>query len=103
MRSSCAAGFTDVVNVTGGTLAWAQAGLPVARGKRMLPLDRQVQIMAGTMALAGFALGEIVNANWFLLSGFVGCGLIFAGVTGFCPSASIIAKLPWNQAGRDEA
>ena len=38
--------------------------------RAMLPLDRQVQIMAGTMVLAGFALGEIVNANWFLLSGF---------------------------------
>ena len=62
-----------------------KAGLPVVRGKKMLPLDRQVQITAGTMALAGFALGEFVNSNWFLLAGFVGCGLVFAGVTGFCP------------------
>jgi rhodanese-related sulfurtransferase len=28
-----AAGFADVVNVEGGTLAWEQAGLPVVRGK----------------------------------------------------------------------
>ena len=97
-----AAGFADVVNVTGGTLAWERAGLPVVRGKAILPLDRQVQITAGTMALAGFALGEIVNANWFLLAGFVGCGLIFAGVTGFCPLGWVVARMPWNQAGRGE-
>ena len=69
----------------------------------MLPLDRQVQITAGTMALTGFTLGELVNPNWFLLAGFVGCGLVFAGVTGFCPLGWVIAKMPWNQAGRDEA
>ena len=97
------AGCTNVVNVTGGTLAWEKAGLPVVRGKKMLPLDRQVQITAGTMALTGFALGELVNSNWFLLAGFVGCGLVFAGVTGFCPLGWVIAKMPWNQAGRDEA
>jgi rhodanese-related sulfurtransferase len=97
------AGYTSVVNVAGGTLAWQQAGLPVVRGKRMLPLDRQVQIAAGTMALTGFALGELVSANWFLLAGFVGCGLVFAGITGFCPLGWVIAKMPWNQAGRDAA
>ena len=98
-----AAGYKDVVNVTGGTLAWEQAGLPVERGKSVLPLDRQVQIMAGTLILIGFALGELVNANWFLLAGFVGCGLVFAGLTGLCPLGWVIAKMPWNQAGRDEA
>jgi rhodanese-related sulfurtransferase len=98
-----AAGFTNVVDVTGGTLAWQEAGLPVVRGKKMLPLDRQVQITAGTMALTGFALGELTDPNWFLLSGFVGCGLVFAGVTGSCPLGWVIAKMPWNQAGRDDA
>ena len=98
-----AAGYREVVNVTGGTLAWEKAGLPVVRGRNMLPLDRQVQITAGMMALAGFTLGELLNENWFLLAGFVGCGLVFAGVTGFCPLGWVIARMPWNQAGRDEA
>jgi len=102
-RKFLSAGYTNVANVTGGTLAWEKAGLPLERGKKMLPLDRQVQITAGTMALTGFGLGEIVNSKWFLLAGFVGCGLVFAGVTGFCPLGWVIAKMPWNQAGRDEA
>jgi rhodanese-related sulfurtransferase len=98
-----AAGYSNVVNVAGGTEAWEKAGLPVVRGKRMLPLDRQVQLTAGTMALVGFALGELVDPRWFLLSGFVGCGLVFAGATGFCPLGWVIARMPWNQAGREAA
>lgn len=96
-----AAGFSDVVNVAGGTEAWEKAGLPVVRGRRMLPLDRQVQLTAGAMALTGFGLGEAVDPLWFLLSGFVGCGLVFAGATGFCPLGWLIARMPWNQAGRE--
>jgi hypothetical protein len=28
---------------------------------------------------------------------FFGAGLIFAGVTGFCGLALILAKMPWNR------
>jgi len=97
------AGYRRVFSVAGGTVAWEKAGLPVVRGRWMLPLDRQVQITAGTMALAGFVLGEARDPNWFYLSGFVGCGLLFAGLTGFCPLGWVIAGMPWNQAGRDSS
>src|SRR5438045_8204660 len=30
------AGFTNVVNVEGGTLAWAECGLPLVRGKKAI-------------------------------------------------------------------
>jgi rhodanese-related sulfurtransferase len=91
------AGYDNVVDVSGGTLAWEQAGLPVVRGKQVLPLDRQIQLAAGMIVLTGFVLGEVVNPIWFWLSGFVGCGLVFAGATGFCPMASLMARMPWNQ------
>ncbi len=98
-----AAGYDNVVDVAGGTLAWEAAGLPIERGKPILPLDRQVQLAAGTMALTGFACGELVSPSWFWLSGFVGCGLVFAGATGFCPLGWIIARMPWNQGGTGSA
>jgi rhodanese-related sulfurtransferase len=97
-----AAGYPNVVNVAGGTLAWDKAGLPVVRGRWMLPLDRQVQTTAGTMAVSGFLLGELVDPNWFLLAGFVGCGLLFAGLSGFCPLGWVLARMPWNQGSRDQ-
>lgn len=90
------AGVKDVAVIEGGILAWEKAGLPVVCGQSALPLERQVRIVAGTMALSGALLAWYVNPLWVILSGFVGFGLIFAGVTGYCPMANLIAKMPWN-------
>lgn len=90
------AGFENVVNVEGGTLAWNKAGLPVVRGKRAFPLIQQVQIAAGCLTLLGIVLSYF-HPYFVGLSAFIGAGLMFAGVTGYCPMASAIAKMPWNQ------
>lgn len=58
-----------------------------------LPLMRQVQIAAGVLILLGVALGYAVNSG-FLLSAFVGAGLAFAGITGFCGMARLLALMP---------
>jgi len=93
-----AVGFKDCIVVEGGTQAWAEAGFPVERGEsRVLPLDRQLQICIGSMVLAGVLLSYFANPAWILLSGFAGCGLIFAGLSGICPMRMLIAVMPWNQ------
>ena len=82
----------------GGLDGWKQAGLPVLRdASRPLELQRQVQIAAGTLVAAGTALGTTVSPWFYLLPGFVGCGLIFAGLTGFCGMARLLMKMPWNR------
>lgn len=93
------AGFEGAVVVEGGTQAWADAGLPVVRGRSALPLDRQLQLTAGSLALAGALLAVLVNPHWVLLSGLVGAGLMMAGATGFCPMRKVLALMPWNQRG----
>ncbi|TWT49313.1 Inner membrane protein YgaP [Rubripirellula amarantea] len=93
------AGFDNVVNVEGGTVAWDKAGLPVVRGKKSLPLMQQVQLCAGFLTFVGAALGYFVHPYFIGLSAFVGAGLMVAGATGLCPMASAIAKMPWNQCG----
>jgi rhodanese-related sulfurtransferase len=90
------AGFPNVVNVAGGTLACIEAGLPVVRGKKVFSLERQVRITAGLLVLVGVALGWLVHPAFYCLSAFVGAGLIFAGITDSCPMALLIAKMPWN-------
>lgn len=82
----------------GGLDAWDGAGLPVEiDAKAPLEMMRQVQIVAGTLVLAGVLLGSMVSP-WFLgLAGFVGAGLTFAGVTGFCGMARLLALAPWNR------
>lgn len=90
-------GIPHCLVVEGGTKAWEVAGLPVVRGQGMIPIERQVRIGAGTMVLAGVVLGSWVDPLWFFLSGFVGAGLIFAGITDWCGMGLLLAKMPWNR------
>ena len=91
------AGFDNVVCIDGGTQAWERAGLPVERGRDVIPLDRQVRIGAGAMMLAGVALGLIIHPVGLILSVGVGAGLVYSGVTGNCGMAKVLARMPWNQ------
>lgn len=94
-----AAGFTNVVNVEGGTLAWERAGLPVVRGKKTVSLERQVRIAAGSLVVLGTALGASIHPVFLGLAGFVGAGLVFAGITDTCGMAMMLARMPWNRVG----
>ena len=88
--------------LAGGIEGWKAAGMPVIRSASApkLPIMRQVQISAGAMVAAGVGLGVTVSP-WFLaIAGFVGCGLMFAGLTGWCGLAKLLAVMPWNRALR---
>ena len=82
----------------GGLDAWKKAGLPVTLD-RSQPIDiiRQVQIVAGSLVLLGVVLGVLVAPGFYALSGFVGAGLLFAGISGFCGMARLLAAMPWNR------
>lgn len=95
-----AAGYTNVVNIEGGTQAWDQAGLPVVRGQKVMSLERQVRIVAGLMVVASAALGYFVHPAWIGVAAFVGAGLTFAGITDTCGMGMLLAKMPWNQVGK---
>lgn len=92
-----AAGFTNIINIEGGTLACAESGVPVVRGKKMMSLERQVRIAAGSLVVFGAVLGWLVHPVFVGLSAFVGAGLVFAGVTDTCGMGLMLAKMPWNQ------
>ena len=93
------AGGCEAYVVEGGLEAWKRAGLPVALDRRQpLELMRQVQIAAGSMVVLGVVLGALVAPGFYALAGFVGAGLVFAGVTGTCGLARILRLMPWNRA-----
>ena len=94
------AGFSNVVNVEGGTMACVDAGLPVVRGKKAVSLERQVRIAAGSLVLLGAAL-SFVHPAFVGLSAFVGAGLVFSGITDTCGMGMILARMPWNQVSQD--
>ncbi len=84
--------------VEGGVDAWGAAGLPLERGtSRVLPLMRQVQIVIGLVSGAGAALSVWKHPLFGLIPLFMGAGLVFAGVTGTCGLALLMARMPWNR------
>jgi rhodanese-related sulfurtransferase len=91
------AGFSNVINVDGGTSACMEAGLPLVRGKKAVSLERQVRIAAGSFVLLGVLLGLLFHTAFFILPAFLGAGLIFAGITDTCAMGLLIARMPWNR------
>jgi rhodanese-related sulfurtransferase len=45
---------------------------------------------------AGALLGYFVHPAWMALSGLVGAGLVFAGLTDTCGMGMLLARMPWN-------
>ena len=88
-------------HLAGGIEAWKQAGLPTLTPTKAgpIPVMRQVQITAGSLVVLGLVLGYFIAEPFYLLSAFIGCGLVFAGVSGWCGMAKLLAKMPWNQPG----
>ena len=97
-RLAAASGACETYILEGGLDAWKKAGLPVTLD-RNAPIDimRQVQIGAGSLVLIGVVLGALVSPGFYALSAFVGAGLLFAGTTGFCGMARLLALTPWNR------
>ncbi len=92
------AGFTRPIVIEGGTLAWIDANLPVTRSAvKIMSLERQVRIAAGAIVCVGVLLAHFVDARFIWLSGFIGAGLVFAGITDFCGMGLLLAKMPWNK------
>jgi rhodanese-related sulfurtransferase len=97
------AGFSNVVNIEGGTMACVEAGLPIVRGKKAISLERQVRIAAGSFVLLGAVLGWVVHPAFIGIAAFIGAGLLFAGITDTCGMGMLLARMPWNKCGQDSA
>jgi hypothetical protein len=93
-----ALGFSQIHVIEGGLNAWRAAGLPSHLDRAQpLPLQRQVQIAAGSLVVLGVLLAVAVSPWFVLLSAFVGGGLVFAGLSGTCALGTLLAAMPWNR------
>ena len=95
----------DIYNLEGGIEAWRASGLTceensacnVAASSCYLPLERQVQTIAGLLIFTGSLLTIFVGISFVVIPLFVGAGLIFAGLSGWCGMAKLLLKMPWNK------
>jgi len=91
-------GLAEAYILQGGLSGWKAAGhvTNIDRSKP-IELQRQVQIAAGTLVVLGLLMSWLVSP-WFLgLTAFVGAGLIFAGVSGWCGMVRLLDRMPWNR------
>ena len=84
--------YPHVFAIEGGIQAWKDAGYKTKRVKGPIPIMRQVQIVAGSMAFIG---GLFTDLRWIAI--IVGAGLVFAGISGTCGMARVLAWMPWNR------
>jgi len=97
-RRYAESGFGPAHSLEGGIEAWRAGGFVTRRSAAAPRLDimRQVQIVAGSLVAIGTLLGAFAHP-WFLaVPVFMGCGLAFAGTTGWCGMAKLLASMPWN-------
>jgi rhodanese-related sulfurtransferase len=88
----------ELYNLEGGITAWIASGGEVTKKSGFfLPLDRQVQLTIGLCVFLASLASIFINTNFAYLTAFFGAGLIFAGLTGFCGLALLMAKMPWNK------
>ncbi|MFS2325700.1 MULTISPECIES: rhodanese-like domain-containing protein [Brucella] len=89
-----------ILNLEGGIAEWKKAGLPVVSNSRAaaIPLFRQVQIAVGAIVAISVAIGFSGWTLGFGIAGFIGCMLVFAGITGWCGMAMLLSRMPWNAA-----
>lgn len=97
-RQLLESGFDSVSHLRGGIPTWKNASYPIEKNDNApISLFRQIQMVAGSLVLLGTVLGVFVSPNFLFLSGFVGAGLVFAGVTNTCAMGMLLSKLPYNQ------
>jgi rhodanese-related sulfurtransferase len=95
---AAAADGRDCYILEGGISAWGNAGLPVEKARGApIEMQRQVMIAAGSLVLLGTLLSLFLSPLWIAMAIFVGAGLTFAGISGFCGMARLLALMPWNR------
>lgn len=88
-----------VTVIEGGLNAIAKLNINLVRGtgKNIISIERQTRIAAGTLMLVGIIGSLWLHPGFLWLSGVVGAGLVFAGVTNTCGMGLLLARMPWNR------
>ena len=62
-----------------------------------LPTLRQAFVAAALMIIAALLLSKVVHPDWIYLALLPAFGLLFSGLSGFCPLVFMLQSLPGNK------
>ena len=92
-----AAGKESLHILEGGMSSWEASGGDVVRGDTgRWAMDRQVRLVAGSLALAGIAVSTVVPGAKWIAAG-VASGLTYSAVSNTCAMTAVLDKLPHNR------
>jgi rhodanese-related sulfurtransferase len=92
-------GLTHIHFLGDGLKTWESAGGEIKRGLQIWSLERQVQLVTGSIVLVSVVFSELVPwSKW--IAAFIGAGLTFAALTNFCGLAQLLARMPWNRSNQ---
>ena len=86
----------ELINMNGGLMAWDKAGFQTEALTHRMPIMRQVLLTAGLLTAISVILSLSVHSAFIYVALFVGCGQMFAGLTGWCGLSYLLERMPWN-------
>lgn len=89
--------IAHAVSIEGGIDDLKRAGFATIKGSKVLPLQQQVLLGAGSIIASDLVLSALVSPWFQLISLFASLGLIYAGLSGNCMLALLLARMPWNR------
>lgn len=90
--------FKEKYCLASGLSGWKAANLPTVRPTSApIDMNRQIQIIAGSLVILGIGLSHLFSPYFIIVSLIPGLGLLISGLTGFCGMAILLQKMPWNR------
>jgi hypothetical protein len=90
------AGLTSGRVLESGITDWEGRGFAVDRGKQRWDLERQVDLVGGSVVLSSVVASVAVpQLKW--VAAAIGGGLTFAAISNTCAMATALSKLPYNR------
>ena len=95
-------GLTDVQVLDGGITAWEANGFAVNRGAQRWDLERQVRLVAGSIAAIS-VLSSIIIPRLKWVAAAIGAGLAGGALTNTCAMGMVLTRLPYNRGAKCDA
>ncbi|HTQ99729.1 MAG TPA: rhodanese-like domain-containing protein [Candidatus Acidoferrum sp.] len=78
-------------------IAILQGGQANLRGGRVMSIERQVRIAAGSLVVLGALAALFIHPLAVMVCLLIGAGLVFAGITDWCGMGLLLLRMPWNR------